>query len=82
MKRPCQYLYDLLIGLATAPENQQILACISPVREEERARARLFVLVSRLARNNPRFTEICWKYDSLGARYTGYRNIISSFDSN
>ena len=38
LRRPCQYLYDLLIGLATAPENQQILACISSVREEERER--------------------------------------------
>ena len=33
--RSCQYFYDLLIiSLATAPENQQILACISAVREE------------------------------------------------
>ena len=38
LRGPCQYLYDLLIGLATAPENQQILACISSVREEERER--------------------------------------------
>ena len=50
LRGPCQYLYDLLIGLATAPENQQILACISSVREEEREREKiLFVLVSRLA---------------------------------
>lgn len=34
--RSCQYFYDLLIiSLATAPENQQILACISAVREKK-----------------------------------------------